>query len=236
MPDPKKNTAFTFSLSLVETTARPNFKANPTLAAGDFKVSIDGGAFNNLATLPTVVPASGRNVEVALSSSEMNGDRIVVQAVDAAGAEWDEVMVAILTTVSTTDEIKTETASIQSDTNDIQTRLPAVLVGGRMSSDIGSINGATGGVGGLDRSTRTIVLGTVTTGATTTSVPTSSLAPAASVTDQFKGRVLIFDEDTTTAGLRGAAAAITTSSSGGVLTVSPALPATPVSGDTFAIL
>lgn len=132
--------------------------------------------------------------------------------------------------------VKTETASIQSDTNDIQARLPAALISGRMSSDIGSINGVTGGVGGLDRSTRTIVLGTATTGGTTTSIPTSSLAPAASVTDQFKGRVVIFDEDTTTAGLRGAAAAITTSTSGGTLTVSPALPATPASGDTFAIL
>lgn len=139
MPDPKRNTAFTFSLSLVETAARPNFKANPTLAAGDFKVSIDGGAFNNLASLPTVAPASGRNVEVALSSSEMNGDRIVVQAVDAAGAEWDEVMVAIQTTVSTTDEIKTETASIQADTNDIQTRLPAALVGGRIDASVGAV-------------------------------------------------------------------------------------------------
>lgn len=221
MPDPKKNSAFTFSLSLVETAARPNFKANPTLATGDFKVSIDDGAFNNLATLPTVSPASGRNVKVVLSASEMNGDRIVVQAVDAAGAEWDEVMVTIQTSVNTTD--------------DLSSRLPAALVSGRMSSDIGSINGATGGVGGLDRSTRTIVLGTVTTGGTTTSIPTSSLAPAASVTDQFKGRVLIFDEDTTTAGLRGAAAAITTSSSGGVLTTT-LLPATPVSGDSFAIL
>lgn len=235
MPDPKKNTAFTFALSLVETAARPNFKANPTLATGDFKVSIDGGAFNNLATLPTVSPASGRNVQVALSAAEMNGDRIVVQAVDAAGAEWDEVMAVILTTVSTTDEIKTETASIQADTNDLQTRLPAALVSGRMSSDLGSINGATGGVDGLDRSTRTIVLGTATTGGTTTSIPTSSLSPAATVADQFKNRVVIFAEDTTTAALRGQAAAITASTSGGTLTVST-LTTAPASGDTFAIL
>lgn len=35
--------------------------------------------------------------------------------------------------------VKTETASIQSDTNDIQTRLPAALVGGRMDSSAGAI-------------------------------------------------------------------------------------------------
>lgn len=35
--------------------------------------------------------------------------------------------------------VKTETASIQADTNDIQTRLPAALVSGRMDSSIGAV-------------------------------------------------------------------------------------------------
>ncbi len=37
--------------------------------------------------------------------------------------------------------IKTETASIQSDTNDIQTRIPAALVGGRIDANAGAISG-----------------------------------------------------------------------------------------------
>lgn len=109
MPDPKKNVAFTFDISLVDSANRPAFKASPTLAAGDFKVSIDEGAFNNLASLPTVSPAAGRNVKVALSQSEMNGDRIVVQCVDAAGGEWDDVVVVINTTAQTVDDLPTAT-------------------------------------------------------------------------------------------------------------------------------
>lgn len=88
----------------------------------------------------------------------------------------------------------------------------------------------------LERAGRALTLGTVDSGATTTSVPTSSLSPAAGVTDQFKNAVVVFDKDTTTANLRGARARITASTSGGILTVSPALPAAPASGDTFAIL
>jgi hypothetical protein len=80
-----------------------------------------------------------------------------------------------------------------------------------------------------------IVRGVVTTGATTTSIPTSSLAPAASVTDQFLGRVIIFNNLTTTAALRGQAVRITGSTSGGVFTVT-AMTSTPASGDTFKIV
>lgn len=87
----------------------------------------------------------------------------------------------------------------------------------------------------LDRSARSIVNGTVDSGASTTSIPTSSLDPAAAVTDQFKGRVVVFDKDTTSANLRGQATDITASTSGGVLTVT-ALTNAPASGDTFVIL
>ena len=79
------------------------------------------------------------------------------------------------------------------------------------------------------------VAGVVTTGGSTTSITTSSLDPAAAVTDQFKGRVVIFDRDTTTANLRGQASDITASTAGGTLTVT-ALTTAPASGDTFRIV
>lgn len=82
---------------------------------------------------------------------------------------------------------------------------------------------------------RALVRGTVTTGGTTTSIPTSTLTPAASVTDQFKGRIVIFDKATTTAALRGQATDITASTAGGTLTVT-ALTTAPASGDTFSIV
>jgi hypothetical protein len=74
----------------------------------------------------------------------------------------------------------------------------------------------------------------VTAGASTTSIPTSSLVPTAAVNDQFKGRIVIFDKDTATANLKGQATDITASTSGGTLTVT-ALTTAPASGDTFGI-
>jgi hypothetical protein len=87
MSTPKKGVAYTFYLSLIDTSTG-KFKANPTIAAGDFKVSTGGGAFVNLATLPVVEPAGSVSVKVSLSSSEMDDTKIVVQCIDAAGDEW----------------------------------------------------------------------------------------------------------------------------------------------------
>lgn len=84
------------------------------------------------------------------------------------------------------------------------------------------------------RAVKGITLGTVGSGSTTTSVVTSSLDPAAAVTDQFKGKILTFTDDTTTTNLRGQSTDITGSTSGGVLTVT-ALTTAAVSGDTFSI-
>lgn len=79
-----------------------------------------------------------------------------------------------------------------------------------------------------------VVRGVCTTGATTTSIPTSALTPSAAVTDQFKGRVVVFEAETTTANLRGQATVITASTSGGTLTVQ-ALSTACASGDRFMI-
>jgi hypothetical protein len=92
---------------------------------------------------------------------------------------------------------------------------------------------ASGAVGPLTAAPG-VVAGVVTSGGTTTSIPTSSLTPAAAVTDQFKGRIVIFRGTTTTTNLRGQATDITGSTSGGILTVS-ALTNAPVSGDVFDI-
>lgn len=78
------------------------------------------------------------------------------------------------------------------------------------------------------------VTGIIGSGSTTTSLITSSLSPIAVATDQFKGRILIFDDATITAQLRGQGTAITGSSSGGVLTVL-ALTTPPAVSDTFTI-
>lgn len=91
MPTPKTNVAYELYLALKDSVTG-RLRANPTIAAGDFKVSTDGGAFGNLATLPVVTPAGSIAVKVSLSQAEMNGDKIVLQAIDAVGSEWDDLL------------------------------------------------------------------------------------------------------------------------------------------------
>lgn len=108
---PKKGVEFIFYVALTSQSSRPQFQANPTLASGDVKVSIDGGAFANLSTLPTVTPSSGRAVKVTLSTSEMNGDNILVTFVDAAGSEWDDLAILIQTSANQIDDLSTLNAA-----------------------------------------------------------------------------------------------------------------------------
>lgn len=108
---PKKNAAFTFAVSLVDQSNTKLFKANPTLAAGDVTVDIDGAGFNNPATLPAAEPVGSSRVKVPLSSGEMNGDVITVKFSDAAGAEWNDLTVVIHTVTRQIDDLAYPTTS-----------------------------------------------------------------------------------------------------------------------------
>jgi hypothetical protein len=81
--------AHTFYVVLVD-AASDDLKANPTLASGDFKISLDDGAFTNLTAVPTVDPASGVQVKIVLSASEAEFTRAVITAIDAATKEWKD--------------------------------------------------------------------------------------------------------------------------------------------------
>lgn len=323
---PKKNTAYKFFVGLVDQANTKLLKANPTIASGDFKVSIDGGALANLTTLPSVSPAAGRSVMIDLSASEMNGDNIVVKCIDAAGAEWCDLMVALQTTARQIDDLaypatsgrsmvvdaaglvdatvvkvgptgagtaqtardiganvllSTGTGSGQLDftsgvvkanvtqllstawltpgvagTPDVNTKLlggtaqtgrdvgTSVLLSsgtgtGQVSLtsgtvDVGKVAGSAAAATDLSRAVLGNVIGTVGSSSTTTSIVTSSLDPAATVADQYKGRIITFDRATSTTNLRGQASDITANTSGGILTVT-ALTDAPTSGDTFTI-
>lgn len=90
---PVRGVAYDFYTSLVSQASSNEFQVNPTIASGDFQISIDGGTLANLATLPVVTPAGGVGVLVALSAVEMDAEKIQVIAIDASGAEWYDVMV-----------------------------------------------------------------------------------------------------------------------------------------------
>ena len=110
---PKKNTAYSFEVALVSQSDTDIFQTSPTLAAGDVTVSKDGGSFSNIGTLPTEIGSTGV-LTVALTSTEMNADRIAVLFNDAAGDEWQDLLVLIetdtqqITDIPTVTEIDTE--------------------------------------------------------------------------------------------------------------------------------
>ena len=101
----KVSTQYIFYVSLVSQADTKLMKSNPTIAAGDFKVSIDGGALANLGTLPTVSPASSVMVKITLSTSEMAGANATVVCIDAAGAEWCDLVVNIQTAARQIDDL-----------------------------------------------------------------------------------------------------------------------------------
>jgi len=109
-----------------------------------------------------------------------------------------------------------------------------ITAGGIVDADVEAVTGDTGAATKLNRVLKGNTTATVGSGSTTTSIVTSAMNPAASVTDQFKGKIVSFDDATTTAALRGQSTDITASSATGVLTVT-ALTTAPVSGDTFTV-
>lgn len=108
---PKINTAFIMYIGLESVATAGAFQSNPTLAAGDCKVSIDGGTLANLATLPVVTPGSSKMVKVSLSSGEMNGENITLVFSDAAGSEWKDLIINIQTSARQIDDLSYPTVS-----------------------------------------------------------------------------------------------------------------------------
>lgn len=116
----KKNTALTFYISTLQTISGvvqgqgAQFQASPTIAAGDAKVSIDGGSFSNLSNLPTVTPPAGKTVQFSLTASEMNGDNIsIVFSDQTSPAEWCDVLIQIRTYTRTFDDLLYSSYQIQ---------------------------------------------------------------------------------------------------------------------------
>jgi hypothetical protein len=102
----KKNEEFIFYVALRAAADDDTLQANPTIAAGDVRVSTDGGAFANLGTLPSVDPAADVGVKVTLSASEMNGDNVLVAFEDqTAGEEWKAESVSIHTYAADVDDL-----------------------------------------------------------------------------------------------------------------------------------
>lgn len=132
--------------------------------------------------------------------------------------------------------VDTDLSNIEADTQDLQARTPAALTaGGNMKSDALAISGSTESADRLERSTLAIVTGTVGVGSTATSLVASALSPASVINDQFVGRIITFDKDTTTTALRGQATDITDYVHATLTFTVTALTSSPASTDTFTI-
>lgn len=96
---PVRGEDFKVRVSLRSAANALRLKANPTIAAGDFKITKDGGALANLATLPAVEPAGSIWVEIVLSATEMTADDVGIQCIDQTDPpEWADLSFNILTT------------------------------------------------------------------------------------------------------------------------------------------
>lgn len=113
---PVKGQPFTFDIGLVSQADPKVFKTSPTLANGDVLVSVDGGNFANITSLPTQIQSSGI-LAVSLTGAEMNGKRITTLFRDAAGAEWCDALVTIYTAAQTHDTVANNVATILADTH-----------------------------------------------------------------------------------------------------------------------
>lgn len=97
---PVKNEDFEFNCSLEDMENPGLFKANPTLAAGDVTVIKDDGTPANIGTLPSAI-SSGKALDVVLTSTEMNADKVTIIFSDQTDPpEWADLVICIPTTSS----------------------------------------------------------------------------------------------------------------------------------------
>ena len=120
MAEPKRGVAYEFFIALTDLSEPQFFVNNPTIAAGDFKVSKDGGTFVNLLTLPVVSPSLSSNVKINLAAIEMTADKVVVHAVDLTGDEWANLAAFIDNPVGSVDDL---TDIIEGDHQESSTRI-----------------------------------------------------------------------------------------------------------------
>lgn len=142
---PLKNQAYEFYLGLGDILNPDEFVANPTIAAGDFQISIDGSVFVNLDTLPIVEPAGSIMVKVSLSASEMNGEKVNVKADDASGNEWQPAIISIdvpegnvetLTDLELGDRIETNNRLVVNKAGTLTTILDKEITGSLLTPNV----------------------------------------------------------------------------------------------------
>jgi len=98
---------YTLEFSLEDQSNAGLWKANPTLAAGDFQISVNGAGFENVDNIPTVAPAAGRRVALVIAAAETTaagaGGLIYIAGVDASGDQWYDISFSVRVHAATGD-------------------------------------------------------------------------------------------------------------------------------------
>lgn len=76
-----------FNVSLLS-QANGQILLDPTIEAGDFKVSTDGGSLAQLTNTPSVEPSGSGIVRIELTAAEVGSERFTVVMADTSGGEW----------------------------------------------------------------------------------------------------------------------------------------------------
>lgn len=185
-----------------------------TITQPDIRLKKNNGNWAQKNAAQTLTHEEAGWYEVTLDATDTDTLGILVVAIHESGAlpVWREFMV------------------VPSNVWD------SYLASDLLQVDVMQFNADATSAANIAKTTRAIGRGTVTTGGSTTSIPTSAFAPAGAVTDQFKGRIITFDADTTTAELRGQATDITGSTSSATPTFTvTALTIGPANTDTFSV-
>ena len=198
----KRATAWIGYISLVDQSDTKKMKSNPTIASGDFKVSKDGGALANLTTLPSVTPASSVMVKIDLSATEMTADNVTVVCIDAAGAEWCDLVFNLQPSARQIDDLAYPATSGRSMVVDASGLVDANMVKAGPSGsgtaqtarDIGgavpaAAAGASGGLLISGSNSGTTTLGALTVTGATTMTGGLTAAITGSITGNLSGSV-----------------------------------------------
>ena len=251
-PLPIKNTAYRLTF--------PIYKSDGTLitaAAGlDSEVSKDAGTFADCTSEATEIATSSGVYYLDLTSTEMNADCVaVVVKTSSTGA----VPPVFILYPQESGDVKVDVQSYGGTAGTFASGRPEVNTthaagtawgSGAITAASLAADAITAAKVADDVSTEfrtkalalTTASGVVGSGSTTANVVASSVAVGATTSlsaDAWKGRVIIFNSDTTTAALRGQAAAIVSHTSGSTPTFTLATGAwttAPLTSDTFTVV
>jgi len=126
--------------------------------------------------------------------------------------------------------IQTDTDAIEVDTQDIQSRLPAALISGKIDADATALSGSVAAADNLEASTEVLMTGAAIAGTLSTTQMTTDLIE--DTDDHYNGRVIIW----TSGVLLGQATDITDYTGASKLLTFTAVTEAPTAADTFVIV